>query len=168
MAAYATPADMMLRFDRGDIGQLCSDDKNIVSPQDLPNNPVCLTALQDAAGEIEAALLVSNRYSVADLQALTGNSLSVLVSMNCLVAMRRLTDRRFGWNPEKSKAIREASDTQLEKLRKGENTFNIQAAMDAGEPVVDGPTMAQFDSIGLIRDNINNFFVPRRIPRPIN
>lgn len=162
--AYATPADVLARYDRNDVGQLVADDQRKVSAVDLETNYPLLTALNDAAGEIEAALLVGNRYTVVDLTALTGNSLSLLVSMNCDVAMRRLLNRRLGWSPEKAKQIREAADMQLEKLRKGENTFNIQAAMDAAEPVVDGPTMADFSNLNLWRDRTKNYFPPRFLP----
>ena len=154
----------MARYDRNDIGQLVADDGRKVSAIDLETNYPLLVALNDAAGEIESALLVSGHYSVDDLTALTGNSLSLLVRMNCDVAMRNLLNRRLGWNPEKAKAIREQADIQLEKLRKGENTFNIQAAIDAGEPVVDGPTTADLTQLNLWRDRTKNYFPPRFLP----
>ena len=88
--------------------------------------------------------------------------------MNCDVAMRNLLNRRLGWNPEKAKAIREQADEQLEKLRKGENTFNIQASMDAGEPVCEGPTMADFTNLNLWRDRTRNYFPPRWLPNGRN
>jgi phage gp36-like protein len=170
--AYATPADLVARFDARDIGQLVSDDKIVVSTYDLNTNVPCLVALSDAAGEIEAALLVGNRYTVVDLQTLSANSNSLLVRMNCDVAMRNLCSRRFGWNPEKAKAIRELADTQLEKLRNGENAFNIQLTLDSAEPVVDGPTMADFvtgpNALNLIRDRVHNFYPPRWLPRGRN
>ena len=57
---------MMLRYDRNDIGQLVADDSRKVSAIDLETSAVCLCALDDAAGEIEAALLVANRYTVLE------------------------------------------------------------------------------------------------------
>lgn len=162
--AYAVPADMMARFDRNDVGQLCSDDKRPVSEVDLPNNVQCLTALADASGLVDAALLVGNRYAVSDLQTLTPTSQNLLTMVTCDIAMWRLIQRRPGWNPEKAKAIREEAELHLERLRKGENTFNIQAAMDAGEPVTDGPTTLTYQNINLWRDRTKNFFPVRVNP----
>jgi phage gp36-like protein len=162
--AYATPADLISRKDRNDVGQLCGDDKRVVSPVDLTTNQPCLDALADASGDIEAALLVGNRYTVADLTTLTGNSLALLKRICCDIAMSLLLDRRPGWNPAKSKEIRDLANDRLERLRKGENTFNIQASLDAGEPVVDGPTMMEYDRLNLIRDRVKNFYVPRHNP----
>ena len=115
---------------------------------------------------VEAALLVGNRYSVADLQGLTDNSLGLLKRVVCDIAMALLADRRPGWNPERSKALHEAADDHLERLRKGENTFNIQASMDAGEPVADGPTAMGYDfqHLNLFRDRATRFFGPRLMP----
>lgn len=162
--SYAAPADLMARYDRNDVGQLCSDDKRPVSEVDLPNNAQCLVALQDASGMVEGALLVSNRYAVADLTTLTGNSLSLLQRVTCDIAMALLINRRPGWNPDKAKAIRELADEHLEKLRKGENTFNLQASMDAGEPVTEGPTTLTFQQINLWRDRTRNYFPVRVLP----
>lgn len=164
---YATPADLMARFDMNDIGQLCSDDKRAVSAIDLPGNYICLTALNDASGEVDGALMVGNRYNALDLATLTDNSTFKLIRVCCDIAMAYLINRRPGWNPEKSKAIREAAEMHLERLRKGENTFNIQASMDAGEPVVDGPTCFDYSRLGGLRDRVRNFFPPRSIPRSI-
>ena len=170
--AYATPADMMARYDARDIGQLCGDDKITVSAIDLPTNVPCLTALNDAAGDVDGALMVGNRYSAVDLATLTDNSTFKLIRVNCDIAMMYLLGRRPGWNPEKAKAIRELAEDHLERLRKGENTFNIQKSMDAGEPVVDGPTMADFvtgpNALNLIRDRVRNFYPPRWLPRGRN
>lgn len=170
--AYATPADLIARYDARDVGQLCSDDKTAVSTVDLPNNYICLTALNDAAGDIDGALMVGNRYSAADLATLTANSTYKLIRVNCDIAMRYLIDRRPGWNPEKAKLIREQAEEHLERLRRGENTFNIQASMDAGEPVVDGPSMLDFvtgpNALNLIRDTTKNYYVPRKLPNGRN
>jgi phage gp36-like protein len=169
---YATPADLIARYDARDVGQLCSDDKTAVSTQDLVNNYICLTALNDASGDIDGALMVGNRYNAVDLATLTANSTYKLARVTCDLAMRYLIDRRPGWNPEKAKAIRELAEEHLERLRKGENTFNIQASMDAGEPVVDGPTMMDFvtgpNALNLMRDRARNFYPPRWLPRGRN
>lgn len=163
--AYATPADLITRYDENDVGQLCSDTKNAVSPIDLPNNARCLAMLNDASGDIDGALMVGGNYNAIDLAGLTANSTYKLIRICCDLAMWYLIQRRPGWNPEKAKAIREIAEEHLERLRKGENTFNIQASIDAGDPVVEGPTTLDFQYLGLIRDSVKNFYVPRRIPR---
>jgi phage gp36-like protein len=162
--SYASPADLMLRFDRNDVGQLCSDDKRPVSEVDLPGNAQCLAALADASGQVDAALLVGNRYSVADLTTLSETSTSLLKRVTCEIAMAMLIGRRPGWNPEKAKVIREMASEQLERLRKGENTFNIQASMDAAEPTTDGPSTLTYNQLNLWRDRTRNFFPNRVLP----
>lgn len=164
---YATPADLLLRYDANDVGQLCSDNKRAVGSYDLATDPICLMAMNDASGDIDGALMVGNRYSSTDLTTLTPNSTYKLIRVCCDIAMAYLINRRPGWNPEKSKAIREQAEMHLERLRKGENTFNIQASLDAGEPVVDGPTCFDYSRLGGLRDRIRNFFPPRSIPKSI-
>ena len=165
---YASPADLVTRYDANDVGQLCSDTKNAVSPIDLPNNAVCLAMLNDASGDIDGALMVGGNYTADDLRLyLTPNSTHKLIRVCCDLAMWYLIQRRPGWNPEKAKAIREIAEEHLERLRKGENTFNIQASINAGDPIVEGPTMLDFEYLGLIRDNVRNFYIPRRIPRQL-
>lgn len=163
---YAAPSDLMLRYDRTSIGQLCGDDKRAVSPVDLPTDPVCLGMLNDASGMVDAALLVGNRYSPSDLTSLTANSNFLLIRVTCDIAMALLCDRRPGWNPERSKAIHELADSHLEKLRTGENTFNIQASMDAGEPVDSGPLTMNYQANQLnnIVDRSRAYYGERLVP----
>lgn len=165
---YASPADLCARYDRNDIGQLCSDTKNAVSPVDLTNDPICLAMLNDASGEIDGALMVGGNYTAADLATgLTPNSTFKLIRICCDLAMWYLIQRRPGWNPEKAKAIREIAESHLEKLRNGENVFNIAANIAAGDPIVEGPTTLDFQYLGLIRDRVRNFYPPRVIPRQL-
>jgi phage gp36-like protein len=168
MMAYATSADLLVRYDRNDVGQLCSDTKNAVSAVDLTTDAVCLAALNDASGDIDGALMVGANYTAADLATLTANSTYKLIRVCCDIAMWYLIQRRPGWNPEKAKAIREIAEQHLERLRKGENTFNIQASIAAGDPVVDGPTMLDLvtgpNALNLIRDRVRNFYPPRFLP----
>ena len=166
--AYATPADLMLRYDRGDIGQLVADDKRQVSEVDLVTNPQCLAALADASGAVDGALFMGNRFTPADFATLTANSQSLLVRITCDIAMSNLLQRRPGWNPEKMKAMTELAESHLEKLRKGENTFSIvgsNAAESAGEPVTDGPTTRTYNNLNLWRDRTRNFFPIRVLPQ---
>lgn len=167
--SYAAPSDLMLRFDRNDIGQLVSDDKRPVSEVDLPTNQPCLTALMDASGMIDGAMFAGNLYFAADLVNLTPNSTSLLQRITCDIAMALLIDRRPGWNPEKSKAIRELANDHLERLRKGENTFNIVNDLspnNAGEPVADGPTTMSYDQnhLNLWRDRATPYYGRRLMP----
>jgi phage gp36-like protein len=165
--SYASPADLIARYDRNDVGMLCSDDKRAVSEVDLPTNQQCLVALLDASGMVDSALFVGNRYSAADLANLTDNSTGLLKRVICDIAMGLLINRRPGWNPEKAKAIWELADSHLERLRNGENTFNIvndSSPNDAAEPVTDGPTTATFNNLNLWRDRTRNYFPARVLP----
>ena len=118
--SYATPAQMLERFDARVIGDLVSDSDSQVSAAELLTDPILQAMLDDASGDIEAALLVGGRYTVADLSGLTGNAQKHLVRICCEVAKAYLLRRRVSYNPEKDKAEIELAEHHLERLRSGE------------------------------------------------
>lgn len=167
--SYASVADLLQRYDFRDIGGLVSDDNREASPVDLatvgtPGNSIAQACLDDASGDIEAALFSSGRYTELDLTSLTGNSLSYLKRITCDIAMALIYARRPLYDPDKYKMAMETAESHLERLRKGENVFNLQPQIDAGTPDIDGPSTMDFQNLNLIRDRVRNFFPGRRLP----
>ena len=94
MAAYAEPSDLVNRLELPTIQRLISDDGQDVPAEDLATDDKLLAALEDASGDVEAAMLVGKRYSVEDLEGLTGNSLATLKRITCTIALAYLLERR--------------------------------------------------------------------------
>lgn len=162
--AYASATDLIARYDARLIGDLVADDNTQVAPADLSGNTKLAAALDDASGDIDAALLASRRYSADDLSGLTGTALAHLKRMTCDIAMSYLRQRRADWNPEQVKAFMEVAEAHLERLRKGINVFGLDDQMDAGLPEVGGPTTVDYQNLNLMRDRVMNYYPARRLP----
>lgn len=163
MTAYATPSDMLIHADARDIGDLVADDGQQVSAVDLLTNPILLEFLTRSSGDVESALVVGNRYSVDQLENLTGNSKAKLVDLVCDLTVIRLLKRRPGKDLEQLKLMSEMADVKLDRLRKGENIFDLTAIRNASVVSVDGPTTLEFQDLNLVRDRIGNRYFPSRV-----
>ena len=162
--SYSSPSDLILRFDPRDLGDLCGDDGVQVSRIDLLTDPNLQAALDDASGAIDAALLAGGRYSAADLAALSGNSQALLKRICCELALAYLWARRPLYRAEDRQAATETAEKSLERLRKGENVFNVAENIDASTPTIDGPTSVTYDNLNLIRDRTRNYYPARHLP----
>lgn len=133
--AYATPSDLVARYDARRIGDFVSDNGVRVTEADLSLDDKVLTALESASGEVEVALMQGARYSVDDLATLQGSSREFLKSLVCDIAFCRLYERR-GWSDDDAAPdlTFKRSQESLARLRKGENVFNIAEHVDAGLP----------------------------------
>jgi phage gp36-like protein len=157
LTAYATPADFVEAFDEQTLRDLASDTGIPVAS--LTSDSKIITALNSAAGRIEAAVLVGKIYSTDDLRALTGNTKALLVRLNCELALIYMLARR----PEKYgtdyfKALNQYIEEYLKALQKGERLFGTEAAKDAGLPTVDGPDHLDFERLNLITARVRNFY----------
>jgi len=165
MATYATSAQLLERYDARDLGDLVSDTDDQASPIDLVTHPMVTTALEDASGSIEGALLVGNRYEPSDLESLTGNSANFLERITCDIAMAFLLARRPGFDPDRMSAQQDLAESHLERLRNGQNVLNIVGNRNAGNPTVDGPTLIRFQThLNLMRDRVRHYYPGRRLP----
>lgn len=162
--AYATVQQLLTRFDFRDLGDFASDNSIRVAPEDLAADPRIGAALDDASGQIDAALIVAGRYDPGDLAALTGNTASHLVRVCCDIAAAYLMSARLGQDPERVKARMEVAESHLERLRKGENIFNLTDTIAAGLPEVDGPSTLDIDHLNLPRDRTLHYYPHRVLP----
>lgn len=162
MAAYADSSDLAARHDIRVICQLASDDDAPLSRADALDHEFVTTALADASGEVESALRRGGIYTVANLEALEGNSLAKLKRIVCLVAMALMLERRPGAFQEMAQAYLERADKQLAELAKGEKVFELDSHDDANYPTIDGPTSLDYERINTIADRMGGRYLPRR------
>lgn len=163
MAAFATSADMLKRYDARTLADCCSDNGEPVAVTQLASDTKMAAALADASGRILAACLRGGRYSEADLAALTGESLSYLKYVTCLIAMDGLWRRKPYSQDDGRKAAREDAEEILSLLRKGEEIFAVPATIAASVPDVDTVTAVEVATWNLLPDQCRNGrFYPRR------
>lgn len=161
MAYDVDAADLTDRYDARDIGDLASDTGTAIVEGDLAANPKVVAAINDALGDIESALVAGARYTVTQLEGLAGVALAKFKRLACGRAMFYLLSRRPAQNPDKLKQFDEWTEDQLERLRVGENIFNLDEQKDAG--VIDHQFMSAVDASNLptIRNRVRNTYPAR-------
>lgn len=164
MATYANVADWRQRYDEREIAQLVSDDGTAVDLSDLATNEVALEILQDAEGEVLAAIKTGGRYSDTDLADLDTAGTSYLKRLICELATTFLNERRWDYDPDKYAAREKRVKDRLDDLRNGKNVFGLADEITAGNPKLAVPSLVQRDSQTLIRDRTNNYFPAVRLP----
>lgn len=169
MAAYASASDLIARHDANLIGELIRDDHDPSTSDEIEDSTVLATILEDASGQVEAAMLCGNRYSPEQLAALQGNSLGLLKKIVCLIAMAALLDRRPGRHTEASKSYYEMAKVYLEDLRTGKNLFNLtddESNRTAANPSTTGPTVVDYTRLNLLPDQMVRHFPNRQSRLP--
>ena len=163
--SFSSPSEFLQRYDARIFGDVVRDDGNQATPEELLDDPNLQAALDDASGDITASCLVGERYSPADLAALTGNSLFLLKRICCDVAVAFLLRRRPSGDPDSDGKRMEIAETHLERLRKGEQVFYRGDGIDAAG-VIDttGPTTLQLYQLNTIRRRTNNYYPAGALP----
>lgn len=164
--AYASGADLVTRFRYQSIAQLVSDGEVAIAEDEIADDARVAAALDDASGQIDAALLAAARYSASDLSGLTGNSLAYLKRICCELAYANLL-RRNGSVTEAEANSKEAMDA-LERLRKGVNVFGLADNIDAGLPDSEGPSVQQIINSNRITERTPHYFAPFQSRLPLD
>lgn len=162
--AYATPDNMIERFDVRTLGDLSSDDGTRITASGLKTNAKIVASLSDASGQLEAACLQGERYTIEDLGGLTGDSESFLVRIVCDLALGYLWRRKFyvEENPARLEAVQRA-DEHLTRLRSGEWVFDVTEVKEAGRAKVRTITRQEVsNNYHLFVDRARGPFYPRR------
>ena len=165
MAVYATSADLIARKDLRSIGDLLTDNGNQVTAEFLATNVNLAAALLDASGDIDGALLIGNRFTTDQLEALTGNSLGHLKRLCCELTMCHLESRRIRGGIDQIEKCMKVKEALLYPLQSGKDVFNIDVHLSAGVVNNDGPTTQFYDSNNLIRDRVRRYYPDRVLPR---
>jgi len=159
MAAFATPADLLQRYDYRLIGQLISDTGSAQDSAAIITDPITTQMLADASGLIVSYALKGGRYSEADLAALTGNGLAFLERLTCDLALYYFVQRR-GLPVDKYPQVADAMDW-LVKLSEGDLIFPITANIEAGvaqsEPILVETIVSQ----NFLTNSVRYFPTPR-------
>ncbi len=113
---------------------------------------------------IEAACLVTERYSVQDLQSLYstgGNSASFLIRLTCDLAVGLLMERRPYLEREPPPQFTRALEW-LQQLREGERIFAFAEASEAGDPQVAQQSQLDLQIANRATYQASRFFGPDR------
>lgn len=121
--AYATPGDLLIRYDARRLGDLVHDDGTRASPSSLLSDPNLQAALDDASGMLDSAIQRGQKYTPLDISNLLAaagnpaspyyNSYKLLVRVCCDLAYGLLVGRR-GFNSTDTRA---QSPRYVEALR---------------------------------------------------
>tara|TARA_R110000803_G_scaffold23906_5_gene58210 strand:+ start:4194 stop:4703 length:510 start_codon:yes stop_codon:yes gene_type:complete len=146
--AYADADDLVARFDANVIGDMAADDGKTIAESDLGSDTKVTAALASASGLVNAAVQQGNRYTTADLTALTGDDLAFLKDIVCRVAYVNLDARKqYPQENENTNAMKQWVSEMLKHLREGYWVFGVSEVKDAGVIKVDTVTRVE------IRDN---------------
>jgi hypothetical protein len=163
MAAFATTADMLLRYDARTLGDLCSDVGTRIPEALLVSDPKLVALLDTATGQIKAAVLRGDRYKTVDLESLTGESREYLVDMTCRIAFWLLWQRKPYSDDQNRMEAKKGADEALELLRTGAHVFDVDTAIEAGKPYVETVTRTEIaNNWNLVADRCRGRFFPAR------
>lgn len=163
MAAFATPADLLLRYDVRTLGDICSDDGIRVSETNLLTDQKVTTALDSATGQIMAAVLRGERYTAADLATMTSESRDYLKDLTCRIAFWLLWQRKPYPDDQNRMEAKKNADEALELLRTGQHIFDIAETIEAGKPDVETVTRTEIaDYWNLFVDRARGRYYPSR------
>lgn len=153
--AYATPADLLKRYDARSVGDLVNDAGSRQTPTQILTDPNVLACLDDGAAYINAAAIVGNRYTIAQLQALTGVDAAMLIRLNCDLTFGYLVLRR-GNDPRQLQSFVDAEKI-LGLLREGQLIFDVPASLAVGVGSSNFPSPVAYATLNLYRDECQAF-----------
>lgn len=163
MASLATADDMIARYDSRILGDLCSSNKVQIPEDELSTNSVMTTALSTATGRIKSTVLRAKRYTIEELEALTGDAQDFLKDLVCRAAILSLYRRKGYANDKVRDEIQKIHEADMESLRKGDDVFDISRAQVAGIPEVKAYSRLEINNKwGLFVDQARPRFYPRR------
>lgn len=164
--AHATIADLILRYDIREIGDMATDTDERLDEAAILASDIVQTVMDDAKSEVLSAVQRGGKYTVAQIEALTGDAENLLIRIECDVAMFYLYRRR-GNNANPDKAAEQAKQARrlLDMLVKGDAAFGTAEELAASTVEYIGLTDRDYESIQLIRDRVQNYY-PRRVSRP--
>ncbi len=133
-SSYATVADFLRRYDARSIGDLVADDGLRVAAASLSGNAIIGALLMQASGRLEAACIMGERYSPADLTALVAaakNMSEFLIGLVCSLTIELVYRRRPTPEMQEFPETAEA-DRMLNAIAGGKMVLGFTEAMEAG------------------------------------
>jgi len=138
--AHATVLDLLARYDLRRIGDLVLDTDQRATEAELTGNGlagvVIQTALSDASGMINSAILAGERYLLTDLATMTVDSKAYLTRLCCDIGYGLLISRRGygGADLDAMTSRAKESEAALEQFRNGDRVFEIEKNEQASLP----------------------------------
>lgn len=175
--AYASVTDWLARCDTQIVGDLVTDDdpetEERIRPtrDELLTNDNALALLDDASGQIDAALNAGKRYTPAQLAALVGNSLSHLKRITCTIATALGFERRPGRvNQEIADSYREKADKYLIDMQSGKNVFGLADESDVNAGLMSnyGPTSVDVTDRNLLPERMGRMIPSSKQRYPLS
>lgn len=158
--SYSSPSDILARYDSRSLGDLCSDSGTRLTPTQLLTDTNLQAALDDASGLVNSAAVYGQRYTPAELAALTDVDLALLKRLVCDLAFAYLVGRR-GNDPEAYQSTKQAQD-MLERIKQGQRLFAVPGEIAAGLEDINFPSIVDYTTINLLRDATLNRYYPTR------
>ena len=157
---YCTAAELREGRDFRQLGDLVSDDgTRETTAATFDASTKVARCLMIASGMIESACLKGNKYSVQDLQGLSGASKYMLSDLCCELAWWKLVMRRMSRRelpPETLWAL-----SVLDDLESGKKVFGLQEQADAGNPSNGIMTSSDWDYLNLASNQARRYFGSR-------
>lgn len=167
---YATPAEMLQRYDARLLGDLASDTGTAVDPGDLPANANLLAVLIDASGSVDAAVYVGNRYTPAQMASLSTTAAAFVRRLTCDFALIFLKRRRGRFDAEKDGPLLKEVNESLAALRDGKDLLLLSGQTEAPASTIElaRPELVTVDRPRTIQSRTNNYYPQPRIGSPMN
>jgi hypothetical protein len=120
----------------------------------LLTNENLLAILMESSGEVESALVASNRYSAEDLQSANGVSSAYLQGIVSDIAIWNLFCRRDGYNiPETVEKKKDDAWKKIESLKKGDTILSFTETGDASLPSNEYMEVPDLKNLNLFSDS---------------
>jgi len=165
MTQYATPAEMLQRYDSRLLGDLVSDTGAAISAAGLLTDTNLAASLADASSAIDVAVSVGNRYTPAQMADLSTTAASFVRRLTCDLALIYIKRRRGRFDVEKDAALlKEVNDT-LKSLRDGDNLLLLDGETDAPASTVElvKPQLVTVQRPNTIQSQVRNYFPAPRL-----
>lgn len=162
--AYCTPAQLQQILDVRLIGDLLADTGVRVDPGAQLTNANLANALSIAAGQINSAALVGERYTVLELSNLTGDDAAFLTMLNAWLSFGILCSRRGRDAKEHSEYV-QALET-MEHLKTGSAIFNVAADVAVGVGSINFVSAQNYATVNSLRFATPYYYPVRRTQNP--
>lgn len=164
---YATPADMLQRYDARLVGDLVRDDGVPESPDSLPSNAVLLAVLQDASAAVDAVVVVGRRYTPVQMASLSETAAAFVRRVVCDLALIYLKRRRGRFDQERDGALLDEVNAVLKSLRDGEDLLQLNPFNDAAASTIElvRPELIPVANRQTIRNRTRNYYPDSPDPR---
>lgn len=165
-SSYCTAAECVQRLDNRSLGDWLADDGTRLTSAQVLASTVLAALLQGASGEFESAIMVGERYTVEDIEALIAADTNAAEFVKDIIAnlvLLRAWGRRPRTASEPIPPMAQWADKQLELLRTGTRIFGFAETTDAGKIEHSEMTADEIRRRPLLSNKLRRFFGRRSV-----